>query len=130
MTCQNVCMQVCTNNLQLMVIECIQKLQKSFSYLMYGVSNMNNCCHFIYRLPSNCHHSQRHKHKCHFGACPPCQLICGKVLSCSHVCPVKCHSAVLTKIEMKEVCISNSFKYIICFTIQNLIKYSSKVVAT
>lgn len=54
------------------------------------------------RLPSDCHHPERHKHKCHFGTCPPCKLVCNKDLACEHKCPMKCHSAVLTKIEMKE----------------------------
>lgn len=25
-------------------------------------------------------------HKCHYGACPPCKLICGEELSCGHTC--------------------------------------------
>lgn len=55
------------------------------------------------KLPSECHHPQRHKHRCHFGACPPCRLTCGKILSsCDHTCPSKCHSAVLMKVEINK----------------------------
>ncbi|GFR28744.1 NF-X1-type zinc finger protein NFXL1 [Trichonephila clavata] len=54
------------------------------------------------KLRSNCHHPERQKHKCHFGSCPPCRLICGKTLNCGHTCSFKCHSAVLTKIETKQ----------------------------
>ncbi|XP_054708933.1 NF-X1-type zinc finger protein NFXL1-like [Uloborus diversus] len=54
------------------------------------------------KLPADCHHTQRHKHMCHFGSCPPCHLVCGKTLNCGHTCPVYCHSAILTKIDTKE----------------------------
>ncbi|GFT66664.1 NF-X1-type zinc finger protein NFXL1 [Nephila pilipes] len=54
------------------------------------------------KRPSDCHHSERQKHKCHFGSCPPCRLICEKTLNCGHICSFKCHSAVLTKIETKQ----------------------------
>ncbi|XP_035220753.1 NF-X1-type zinc finger protein NFXL1-like isoform X2 [Stegodyphus dumicola] len=53
------------------------------------------------KIRPDCHHPARHKHKCHFGSCPQCILICGKTLTCGHTCPVRCHSAVLTKIEVK-----------------------------
>ncbi|CAL1287464.1 unnamed protein product [Larinioides sclopetarius] len=54
------------------------------------------------KLPSDCHHPERQKHKCHFGSCPPCRLACGKTLVCGHACSFKCHSAVLTRIETKQ----------------------------
>lgn len=39
-------------------------------------------------------------HRCHFGSCPPCRLMCSKPhLNCQHVCPEPCHSSVLVKIE-------------------------------
>ncbi|KAF0920747.1 hypothetical protein E2562_036831 [Oryza meyeriana var. granulata] len=41
----------------------------------------------------------RHKlefrpHKCHYGACPPCKLICGEELSCGHRCKLRCHGPI------------------------------------
>ncbi|KAG8188216.1 hypothetical protein JTE90_021237 [Oedothorax gibbosus] len=55
------------------------------------------------KLPPECHHPSRHRHKCHFGRCPPCRLTCGKFLPpCAHTCPARCHSAVLTKVDTKE----------------------------
>ena len=42
--------------------------------------------------PSVCHHTHRQPHHCHFGECPPCSLVCGKVLACGHNCVVRCHS--------------------------------------
>lgn len=75
---------------------------------------------FTFRLPADCHHPERQKHKCHSGTCPPCRLPCGKTLSCGHICPAKCHSAVLTKIDIKEVCyvvfiLILRWSYIFCF---------------
>lgn len=67
-----------------------------FVLLIYGVF----CVH---RLPSDCHHEQREKHRCHFGDCPPCKQQCKKSLpKCSHECPEPCHSAVLVKIENQK----------------------------
>ncbi|GBM65110.1 NF-X1-type zinc finger protein NFXL1 [Araneus ventricosus] len=63
------------------------------------IGSFEHCC---FRLPSDCHHPERQKHKCHFGACPPCRLTCGKTLDCGHTCSFKCHSAVLTRIETKQ----------------------------
>lgn len=53
-------------------------------------------------IPPDCHHENKPKHRCHSGRCPPCLLPCGRTLSCSHVCPARCHTAVLTKIVPKE----------------------------
>ena len=56
----------------------------------------------FFRKPPICHHSSQIPHRCHFGDCPPCGLICGKQLdSCKHSCPVRCHSAVKTIIRDK-----------------------------
>ncbi|XP_071934502.1 NF-X1-type zinc finger protein NFXL2-like [Coffea arabica] len=30
-------------------------------------------------------------HKCHYGACPPCRLICDEEYSCGHKCKLRCH---------------------------------------
>ena len=56
----------------------------------------------FFRKPPICHHSSQIPHRCHFGDCPPCGLICGKQLDgCKHSCPVRCHSAVKTIIRDK-----------------------------
>ncbi|GFR97491.1 NF-X1-type zinc finger protein NFXL1 [Elysia marginata] len=61
-------------------------------------------CNQLCRAPSECHHPQRQKHRCHFGECPPCSFVCNLSLEgCQHKCPVKCHDSVRTKIEDKSV---------------------------
>ncbi|KAG7160847.1 NF-X1-type zinc finger protein NFXL1-like [Homarus americanus] len=50
------------------------------------------------KLPPNCHHPHRQKHKCHQGPCPTCRISCGLKLKCGHICPVPCHDAVPVKI--------------------------------
>ena len=47
---------------------------------------------------SMCHHEKIQLHKCHYNACPPCNLICNKQMKCGHTCPSECHSSVLTEI--------------------------------
>ncbi|WOK93733.1 hypothetical protein Cni_G02433 [Canna indica] len=37
------------------------------------------------------HKSECRLHKCHYGACPPCRLICGDEFSCGHKCKERCH---------------------------------------
>ncbi|XP_077239189.1 NF-X1-type zinc finger protein NFXL2 isoform X2 [Tasmannia lanceolata] len=45
------------------------------------------CC-----IPSLCRHGSRCKpHRCHYGACIPCQLICDEELPCGHRCKQRCH---------------------------------------
>ncbi|KAF5270987.1 hypothetical protein FQR65_LT05337 [Abscondita terminalis] len=57
-------------------------------------------CLLLCKIRPNCHHEQREKHNCHFNSCPPCRQICNKKLtSCTHKCPVACHSSVLVRIE-------------------------------
>ncbi|KAF5301721.1 hypothetical protein FQA39_LY10652 [Lamprigera yunnana] len=51
-------------------------------------------CLLLCKIKPNCHHGKREPHNCHFNSCPPCQQICNKKLSCSHKCPVTCHTAV------------------------------------
>ncbi|KAL9973519.1 hypothetical protein ACROYT_G019988 [Oculina patagonica] len=41
--------------------------------------------------PPDCHHLQRKRHHCHYGACPPCRQRCDLNLSCGHSCPASCH---------------------------------------
>ena len=44
------------------------------------------------RQPTDCDHPVRQPHNCHFGACPPCTLPCGKPLPrCEHTCTAPCH---------------------------------------
>ena len=53
---------------------------------------------FGFRIPPNCHHAARDRHRCHFNRCQPCQQACDKPLPrCSHRCPWQCHTAVLIK---------------------------------
>ncbi|XP_071847469.1 NF-X1-type zinc finger protein NFXL1-like [Apostichopus japonicus] len=55
------------------------------------------------RIPPDCHHTVRDHHRCHFKRCPPCRQICDKKYpDCSHNCPVRCHSAILTR-KMEKV---------------------------
>ncbi|XP_022103118.1 NF-X1-type zinc finger protein NFXL1-like isoform X1 [Acanthaster planci] len=55
-------------------------------------------CNKPCKIPPDCHHAVRDRHRCHFQRCPPCQQICGKSLPhCNHRCPWQCHSAVLVK---------------------------------
>lgn len=54
----------------------------------------------FFRLPPKCHHPTQKPHRCHFGDCPQCQQMCGRIHEiCKHSCPEMCHSAVLVKIE-------------------------------
>ncbi|KAG9347036.1 hypothetical protein JZ751_005963 [Albula glossodonta] len=48
--------------------------------------------------PPTCHHPSREKHRCHFGACPPCRQPCQNTLDkCGHICPAPCHDEVMVK---------------------------------
>ncbi|KAL5710254.1 hypothetical protein ACHQM5_020843 [Ranunculus cassubicifolius] len=39
-----------------------------------------------------CRHAPNHKpHKCHYGACPTCRLICEEEFPCGHKCQLRCH---------------------------------------
>ncbi|CAM6091314.1 unnamed protein product [Calypogeia fissa] len=42
-------------------------------------------------LPSCSHGADCKPHPCHYGQCPPCQLVCNAKLSCGHTCPKSCH---------------------------------------
>ncbi|KAJ6900154.1 hypothetical protein NC652_026326 [Populus alba x Populus x berolinensis] len=39
------------------------------------------------------HGSDSKPHKCHYGACPPCRLLCDEEYPCSHKCKLRCHGA-------------------------------------
>ncbi|XP_066250881.1 NF-X1-type zinc finger protein NFXL1 [Euwallacea similis] len=60
-------------------------------------------CLKLCMIPPDCHHEKRDEHRCHFGDCPACKQICNKTRPiCGHPCPVKCHSAVLVKVETQK----------------------------
>ncbi|KAL0003377.1 hypothetical protein SO802_017158 [Lithocarpus litseifolius] len=53
------------------------------------------------RCPKQCHiarlcrHGSNSKpHKCHYGACPPCRLICDEEYPCGHKCNLRCHGPI------------------------------------
>ncbi|XP_042480948.1 NF-X1-type zinc finger protein NFXL2 isoform X2 [Macadamia integrifolia] len=37
------------------------------------------------------HRSNCKPHKCHYGACPPCRLLCEEEYPCGHNCKLRCH---------------------------------------
>ena len=55
--------------------------------------------YFNSRIPPDCHHPERERHRCHFGSCPPCRQVCGMKYECGHSCPKTCHSAVLIDVN-------------------------------
>ncbi|KAK4758031.1 hypothetical protein SAY87_019332 [Trapa incisa] len=43
-------------------------------------------------IPYLCHHAPQLKpHKCHYGACPQCKLLCDEEYQCGHKCKLRCH---------------------------------------
>lgn len=39
-----------------------------------------------------CRHASNCKpHRCHYGACPPCRLLCDEEYPCGHKCELRCH---------------------------------------
>lgn len=50
-------------------------------------------CTMRCRAVTTCHHKMRQPHACHFGACPPCSQVCGRLYNrCLHKCDLPCHS--------------------------------------
>ncbi len=49
---------------------------------------------------TDCHHSEREAHRCHFGECPPCKQACAKKMSCGHSCPAPCHDNVKVTVNV------------------------------
>ncbi|CAL1374707.1 unnamed protein product [Linum trigynum] len=48
-------------------------------------------CRKLCEIPPLCRHGPHVKpHKCHYGACPPCRLICEEY-PCGHKCKLRCH---------------------------------------
>ncbi|KAF6153638.1 hypothetical protein GIB67_027505 [Kingdonia uniflora] len=44
------------------------------------------------RISCLCKHATNRKpHKCHYGACPPCRLLCDESFPCGHKCKLRCH---------------------------------------
>lgn len=44
------------------------------------------------RVTPLCRHWSNIKpHKCHYGACPPCRLLCDEEYPCGHKCKLRCH---------------------------------------
>ncbi|CAL1387580.1 unnamed protein product [Linum trigynum] len=49
-------------------------------------------CRKLCEIPPLCRHGTYVKpHKCHYGACPPCRLICEEEYPCGHKCQLRCH---------------------------------------
>lgn len=43
-------------------------------------------------ISSLCRHASNIKpHRCHYGACPSCRLVCDEDLPCGHKCKLRCH---------------------------------------
>ena len=59
-------------------------------------------CTMNCKRKSSCHHSMIQPHSCHYGECPPCELICYKSLKeCTHSCAFQCHSDLV--VVQKEI---------------------------
>ena len=56
-------------------------------------------CKMKCKQPATCHHEHVNTHNCHFGPCPGCKQVCGKINSCGHVCEATCHENVKVKLE-------------------------------
>jgi NF-X1-type zinc finger protein NFXL1 len=49
-------------------------------------------CRKLCHITPLCRHGQNQKpHKCHYGACPPCRLLCDEEYPCGHKCKLRCH---------------------------------------
>ncbi|KAJ9160336.1 hypothetical protein P3X46_025747 [Hevea brasiliensis] len=49
-------------------------------------------CRKLCGIPPLCRHGSDSKpHRCHYGACPPCQLLCEEEYPCGHTCKLRCH---------------------------------------
>ncbi|XP_057979684.1 NF-X1-type zinc finger protein NFXL2 [Malania oleifera] len=42
-------------------------------------------------MPLCRHGSNAKPHRCHYGACPPCRLLCDEEFPCGHNCKLRCH---------------------------------------
>lgn len=49
-------------------------------------------CRKLCPISPLCRHGSISKpHRCHYGACPPCKLVCDEQFSCGHNCKLRCH---------------------------------------
>ncbi|CAH9069527.1 unnamed protein product [Cuscuta europaea] len=49
-------------------------------------------CPKLCRMTLLCRHASISKpHKCHYGACPTCRLVCNEEYPCGHKCKLRCH---------------------------------------
>nr|DAD26217.1 TPA_asm: hypothetical protein HUJ06_027685 [Nelumbo nucifera] len=49
-------------------------------------------CPKLCHISPLCRHGLNSKpHRCHYGACPPCRLLCEEELPCGHKCKLRCH---------------------------------------
>ncbi|KAK3020652.1 hypothetical protein RJ639_046245 [Escallonia herrerae] len=49
-------------------------------------------CSKLCHIAPLCRHGSICKpHKCHYGACPPCRLVCDEEYQCGHKCKLRCH---------------------------------------
>ncbi|KAJ4972295.1 hypothetical protein NE237_005394 [Protea cynaroides] len=49
-------------------------------------------CPKLCSISSLCRHRSNCKtHRCHYGACPPCRLVCEEEYPCGHTCKLRCH---------------------------------------
>ncbi|KAG9142176.1 hypothetical protein Leryth_007610 [Lithospermum erythrorhizon] len=49
-------------------------------------------CRKACQIKPLCRHAMTSKaHKCHYGPCPPCRLICEEEYACGHKCKLRCH---------------------------------------
>jgi NF-X1-type zinc finger protein NFXL1 len=47
-------------------------------------------CRKLCHITPLCRHGQNQKpHKCHYGACPPCRLLCDEEYPCGHKCKLR-----------------------------------------
>lgn len=57
-------------------------------------------CRKLCTVQPDCHHTERIRHNCHSGSCPPCRQVCGQPLvACGHLCPAACHDQVTVRVE-------------------------------
>lgn len=49
------------------------------------------CSKLCHITPLCKHGSDCKPHRCHYGACPPCRLLCEEEFPCGHKCKLRCH---------------------------------------
>lgn len=52
-------------------------------------------CRKLCNIAPMCRHSSiRKPHRCHYGDCPPCRLVCEEEYPCGHSCKLRCHGPI------------------------------------